>query len=65
MDIFQIKEKFTQLQLEQECPKCGCKLFNYSEKTYYNVDFEDNKVYNDSSEEIIQCQNCKVIIWQD
>ncbi len=65
MDIFEIKEKFTQLQLECKCPECNCELFDYSEKSYYTIDFEDNKVYNNSVEEIIQCQNCKVIIYQE
>lgn len=65
MDMFEVVEKFRQLELSLEFPKCNCKLYNYSEKSYYEIDFEDNKVHEDSSEEIIQCQNCKLIIYQD
>jgi len=65
MDIYKIREVFNQLSLKRKCFKCGCELFNYAEKSYYTVDFEDKRVHEESLERIIQCQNCKSIMFQD
>ncbi len=63
-NIKKIKLKFKVLNLKEYCPNCKQTIFNYATKKYYIIDFDDNTVYTDDLDDIIQCANCKTIIYQ-
>ena len=65
MNIAEVRTMFKNYGLKEECPMCQGKIFNYSERVFSTIDFEDDDADDDIALETIQCSNCKFIIYQN